>query len=195
MSTTNDKPEPDIVFMDTETLGLDPDAPIWEFAAIRRAADGVESAFHCFIDHYPLPWIDTLPDQFAQDYRKRYNPEKAVRQWDAAGIIRAATQGAHVVGAVPNFDTERLQRLLLRLDGGRGLHSREPWFYHLIDIENVAAGYLTRKTGQPVLPPYDSNELSAALGVNPDAFQRHTAMGDVQWVMAQWDVIMGGGDK
>lgn len=93
----------------------------------------------------------------------------------------------HIVGAVPNFDTERIAHQLLRPN-----RLREPWHYHLIDIENVAAGYLTHKTGQPVLPPYDSNELSAGLGVNPDDFQRHTAMGDVQWVMAQWDAIMGG---
>lgn len=67
----------------------------------------------------------------------------------------------------------------------------------VIDIENVAAGYIrglhaARGTDMPVLPPYDSNELSRAVNVNPDDFQRHTAMGDVQWVRAQWDAIMGG---
>lgn len=29
-------------------------------------------------------------------------------------------------------------------------------------------------------------------GPGVGAYARHTAMGDVQWVMAQWDAIMGG---
>ncbi|MGC7247264.1 hypothetical protein [Mycobacteroides abscessus] len=36
----------DIVFMDTETLGLDPLAPVWEFAAIRRYENGIEAKYH-----------------------------------------------------------------------------------------------------------------------------------------------------
>lgn len=33
----------DLAFLDTECLGLDPEAPIWEFAAVRRfAADVAE---------------------------------------------------------------------------------------------------------------------------------------------------------
>ena len=193
----------DIVFMDTETLGLDPDAPVWEFAAIRRSQDGSEQQFHCFIDHYPLPWIDSLPEQFANDYRARYSPVRALRQWDAVEMIERATKGAHVVGAVPNFDTERLQRMRKRVGV---LSGREPWHYHLIDIENVVVGYLVGVGKQAyndgripdeldlskVMPPWKSDDLSRAVGVDPEAFERHTAMGDVRWVMAQWDAVMGG---
>ncbi len=186
----------DIVFMDTETLGLHPDAPIWEFAAIRRGEPGgepgAEREFHCFIDHYPLPWIDSLPDEFAQDYRNRYSPEKAVTQYEATKIIRDATAGAHVVGAVPNFDTERLQKMLLRAGGGGPFHAKEPWHYHLIDIENVVVGYLLGrdKDKRPTLRlPWKSDNLSEAIGVDPRKFERHTAMGDVLWTMAQWDAI------
>lgn len=178
----------DIVFLDTETLGLDPDAPIWEFAAIRRSGTE-EREFHCFIDHYPLPWIDSLPDGFTNDYRARYSPKKALRQWDAAQIIREATDGAHVIGAVPNFDTERLQRLLLRVNGAP-FHLKEPWHYHLVDVENVVLGWLAAK-GEILTPPWKSDVLSRAVGVDPDDFARHTAMGDVLWVMAQWDAVMG----
>ena len=75
----------DIVFMDTETLGLDINAPIWEFAAIRRSprpeadetmpmfgADPdpwIEEELHLFIQHDPDGWLDELPDSFANDYR------------------------------------------------------------------------------------------------------------------------------
>lgn len=77
----------DLCFLDVETLGLDRHAPIWEFAAIRVAAQPVSE----FLD-----------------------------------------------------------------------------------------GDLT------VTLPWNSNQLSRRLGVDPDEFPRHTAMGDVQWCLAQW---------
>jgi len=58
----------DIVFMDTETLGLDPCAPVWEFAAIRRAPNGVEQQYHCFIDHDPSFWLQFMPQKFVALY-------------------------------------------------------------------------------------------------------------------------------
>jgi len=189
----------DIVFVDTETLGLNPEAPVWEFAAVRRTDDGGEKEYHFFIDHYPLPWIDSLPEQFANDYRARYSPEKALRQWDAVTLIEEATRGAHVVGAVPNFDTERLQRMRLRVNS---FDPREPWHYHLIDVENLIVGFLAGRAREGhmdsglALPlageKWDSNDLSRAVGVDPEQFEQHTAMGDVRWVMAQWDAVMGG---
>jgi hypothetical protein len=178
----------DIVFMDTETLGLNHDAPIWEFAAIRRSEDGTEQEFHCFIDHYPLPWIDSLPEEFANDYRARYKPDQAVTQYMATDMLLKATKGATVVGAVPNFDTERLQRMLNR---ALGSFSREPWHYHLVDVENLTVGFLAGR-GKVLPPPWKSDELSAAIGVDPTQFARHTAMGDVLWVKAQYDAVMGG---
>jgi hypothetical protein len=50
--------------------------------------------------------------------------------------------------------------------------------------EAVPSGLLT--------PPWDSEALSRALGVDPDTFARHTAMGDVRWAMAIHDQVMGG---
>lgn len=177
----------DIVFMDTEALGLEVDAPVWEFAAIRRGPDGTETDFRCFIDHDPTRWLPEMPDAFRRDYLRRYDPAVAVTAHLAGQIITKATKDAHVVGAVPSFDTERLSRLLDRV--GR---YRAPWHYHLIDIENVVVGYLAGTSGVlGALPPYRSDDLSRAIGVNPDDFVRHTAMGDAKWVRAQWDTIVG----
>jgi hypothetical protein len=176
----------DIVFMDTETLGLSPDAPIWEFAAIRRSGFGTETEFHCFIDHYPLPWFNQLPESFQQDYEARYSPELAITRWQAAELVRDATSGAHVIGAVPSFDTARLWKLL---DHASPVFTSEPWHYHLIDVENLIVGYLAAK-GEVLPPPWKSDELSRAVGVDPEGFARHTAMGDVLWVKAQYDAVM-----
>lgn len=175
----------DIVFLDTETLGLNADAPIWEFAAVRCSPSGERTVAEIFISHHPGRWLDSFPAQFREDYENRFNPDLAFSGFEASQIIDDITRGAHIIGAVPNFDTERLTKLLRR-------NSIEPaWHYHLIDIENVVVGYLAAG-GKLVSPPWKSDQLSAAVGVDPNDFQRHTAMGDVKWTMAQWDAVMGG---
>lgn len=179
----------DIVFMDTETLGLDIDSPIWEFAAIRRTPEGTETQLHIQIHHYPDSWLtgpDALPDQFAADYRDRFDAGHA---WVPAGAARAIASflsgGPHIVGAVPSFDTARISHQLLR-----PARIPDPWHYHLIDVENVVAGYLAGR-GELFPPPWKSDQLSAAVGVDPEMFDRHTAMGDVLWTRAQWDAVIG----
>lgn len=182
----------DLCFMDTETLGLDPDAPVWEFAAIRRTyVEGVphEQEFHCFIDHRADPWLNQMHanggSSFVKDYLLRFDAPRAMTSHRACELINKATRDAHIVGAVPSFDTERLTTLL---------HSRgfEPaWHYHLIDVENVVVGHLAAK-GLVCTPPWKSDSLSRAVGVEPEDFNRHTAMGDCQWVRAQWNSVMEG---
>lgn len=171
----------DVVFMDTETLGLNPDAPVWEFAAIRRSEQGTrEEQFT--IKHDPTGWLDDFPEPFLGDYRRRY--VRPFSEVYAAHAIHSITKDAHVVGAVPNFDTERLAKMLQR-------NGIEPaWHYHLIDVENLTVGYLAAK-GELMEPPWKSDALSAAIGVDPEKFDRHTAMGDVLWIKAQYDAVMG----
>jgi hypothetical protein len=189
-----------ILFMDTETLGLHRKAPIWEFAAIRREPDGEEATFHFFIEHRPGKWLKQLPDQFKTDYLERYHravthpspsDPPVLDRARAIELIDQATAGAHIVGAVPSFDTERLARLMR----GNWLtqllrKGTEPsWHYHIIDIENVVVGYLSGY-GTPAPPPWKSDQLSLAIGVDPEKYARHTAMGDCLWVKAQWDALM-----
>jgi hypothetical protein len=195
----------DIVFMDTETLGLELDSPIWEFAAIRRNFyDGgvvKEHELHIQIHHYAEPWLtgpNALPEEFASDYRARFNLGEAYGKSGAAEVIAGFLAGRpHIVGAVPDFDTARIRHQLLG-----PAHIPDPWHYHLIDIENVVVGYLVAHKwalAEPALthwteklmPPWRSDDLSRAVGVDPEQFERHTAMGDVRWVMAQWDAVMG----
>lgn len=178
----------DIVFLDTETLGVEIDSPIWELAAVRRHANGTETPLHVFIDHDPEPWISNpdFPESFKDDYRKRYNPLKSFMPSDAAKLLKNFLTGRpHIVGAVPNFDTERIAHQILRPNG-----IGELWNYHLIDVENLVAGFLGGDALDEL--PWNSNDLSRAIGVDPDQFDRHTALGDVKWVVAQFDAITGG---
>lgn len=183
----------DIVFMDTETLGLSLDSPIWEFAAIRRNAETGhdDTRMHLFINHDPDRISPDLPESFVTDYRKRFRlaqEASRIHQPDSAARLIAAflTGRPLIVGAVPDFDTTRIRHQLLE---PRGI--QDPWHYHLIDVENLVAGFLAGR-GELVPPPWKSDQLSAAVGVDPESFDRHTAMGDVLWVRAQYDAVMGG---
>jgi hypothetical protein len=180
-----------LVFMDTETTGLSLDDDVWEFAAIRREADGSESEHHLFIEH-DSEKCSRLPESFRADHERRYDKGAAVSPLKAALTISGLfTDRPHVVGAVPNFDTERLALLLARFDLAAG------WHYHLIDVENLAVGYLAGRRSMSkagvVVPtlPWDSDDLSAACGITPPTDERHTAMGDVRWAMALYDAVTG----
>jgi len=183
--------------------GLDHDAHIWEVAAIRRDPDGTLTEYHTFVQH-DLNQAAQLPESFRADHDDRYVADAAL---PAAGLVDDLRvlfdppadyrQRAHVVGAVPSFDTERIARLMRH-------HGVDvPWHHHLIDAETLAVGYLRGSiaadrrsglaVGQPFPgPPWDSDALSRAVGIDPDRFARHTAMGDVEWAMAIYDQVMGG---
>lgn len=172
----------DIAFIDTETTGLGPDDEVWEFAGRRRNADGTSEDLHLFIEHDTRK-AQHLPVPFYRDYLSRFHWVNSDGTCAAASRIQKFTMGAHIVGAVPNFDTEKLARMM-RAEG------YEPkWHYHLIDVENLIVGYLASINAVPPLP-WKSDNLSRAVHVDPDQFERHTAMGDVLWVEAQYDAVM-----
>jgi hypothetical protein len=187
-----------IVFLDTETTGLSLDDDIWEFAAIRREPDGTEEETHIFIEHERVK-CERLPESFREDHFDRYRDHRAYTKAAAARAMYKVLGGydgskPHVVGAVPNFDTERIAKALavqsLRL----------PSHYHLIDVENLAVGYLAGRAAMckrgtvsyVPRPPWKSDDLAAALGVTITEADRHTAMGDARWAKRIYDAVMGG---
>ena len=179
-----------IVFLDTETTGLSLDDDVWEVAAIRREEDGSESEHHLFIRH-DQDKCQRLPESFRADHLKRWDFTESIDPDEAAAYLEPLLGDGrpHIVGAVPNFDTERLA-LLLRTYG-----FKPGWHYHLIDVENLAVGYLAamqRLTAIKCVPdmPWNSDTLSRAVGVEPPTDARHTAMGDVRWAMAIYDRVM-----
>lgn len=178
----------DIVFLDTETLGTDPDAPIWEFAALRRFEDGTVDRAEITIQHDPGGWLETLPERFQQDYLTRYNRDDAATEPAAAAVIDVFTRDSLTVICNPLFDldSKRLAHLLQR-------NGIEPgWHYHPLDIFSIAIGYLSAR-GELGPRPWKSDLLSVAVGVDPAEYRRHTAMGDVEWAAAQWDIVIGQG--
>ena len=161
-STTNRKDSPcQSCSFDTETLGLGINDPIWEIAAIRRESDGTENRYHFHVSDAEgrrLTPPDGFPDRFRADFDARYGKAPMGSRLDLAPLLRDLFRDRpHIVGAVPNFDTERIAHQF-GVDG---------WHYHLIDVENLAVGYLAGR-GEPLPPlPWNSDDLSRAVGVTP----------------------------
>jgi hypothetical protein len=189
--------------LDCETDGIHPNRKPWEIAMIRRSGEfQIEQEFFVDIDlgtadpvglriggfYERHPWGRQLSG--ADDYSfgpvASWADEGFKSRLDAAHLVARMTHGAHLIGAVPNFDTEVLDRLLR--DNG----ILPAWHYHLQDVETLAVGYL-RGQGKPVPAlPWKSDELMAAIGVEvPSDAERHTAMGDARWAMRTYDKIMG----
>lgn len=187
-----------IVALDTETTGLDPDAEdVFEIAVVELAT-GAEHVWR-------VPPRGSVVDQMHPKAAEvnRYHERTSDPDWawdridDTAVDVARTLEGAHIVGAVPDFDTRHLTSFF------RQVGYRCPrWHYHLIDIEAMAVGFLyghargwtegnsdgLTEEPSPLLAdlPWRSDDLSRACGVEPPSDdERHTALGDARWV-ARW---------
>lgn len=200
----------EVVFIDCETTGLDPERhEVWELALIFRAGeDWHEVEYQVPVDltradptglrvgrfYERRAAIEPLADNLAALCRVRHDGDKWVTgltpSWHANKIAQIL-DGRHLVGAVPSFDAAFLSRWLTRYG------QAATWHYHLIDVEALAAGFIVGRWSrsdeaedQAVTLPWDSETLSLAVGIDPDRFERHTALGDARWAKAIYDVVM-----
>lgn len=191
-----------ICFLDTETDGVHPGRKVWEVAAIRREPDGTERTYEAFVD-IDLSTADPFGLRIGGFYDRHPYGQHLSGRRETYGLATASTvstltvaeevaritHGAHIVGAVPNFDTEVLGALLC----DQGL--TPAWHYHLVDIENLAVGYLAGR-GKAIAPPWKSDELTELLGLDPTPEdEKHTALGDARWAMRVYDAVMGGAEQ
>ncbi len=199
------RPPPPIAFVDTETMGLDLAHDIWEVAVIR---DDVEHVWQLQVN---LKYADPEAAKI-NGFHDRYDPRNAIHPRELLENLRIVLeptvlpkpdqqghdlQRVHLAGAVVSFDEERLRKLWREAVLGP-----VPWHYHLIDVENLAVGYLRGKAdwdgGQwkswhgpnELDPPWESEAVSAALGIEPTRFGRHTALGDARWAKAIYEKVM-----
>lgn len=209
-----------IIAIDTETTSLRPDRRIWEIGLIvsgdlrGRLPVGTEPAevvagmrsVRWFVDRVDLELGNA--DPFAlkvggfYDRHPQMNPNTgghAVSEAKMLHGVERITRGAHLLGAVPNFDADVLDRRMRA-------HGIAPsWHYHLIDIEAMVVGYLhglrgtaDRLTAAGIREavgslPWKSDDLSRACGVEPPSEdERHTALGDAAWALRLYEAITGG---
>lgn len=177
-----------LAFIDTETTGLDPDLhEIWEVGLILRqevgdidhrwllpverlaAADAYALALGGFHTRHPQ---GLLGDQLGKIERAKLVP---IEQF--AHEFGALTFGAHLVGNTVAFDDDRLRRLF------RSCGMTHGWDYHLVDVAALAAG----RYGY--VPPWRWVKFLASAGLDPAAYEAHTALGDAAAARDLYDAI------
>lgn len=175
-------PNAGVVFVDTETTGLDPDLhQIWEVALID--VHGEERIWHLPVD---LGHADPVALRISRYHERHGSCGVQVGPHSVDLFARefaALTRGKHLVGAVVSFDAERLAKLL-RANG-----ECPEWHYHLIDVEALAVGFLSAH-GADVPLPWDSQQLTELLGLEvPDDDVKHTAVGDARWARQIYNAV------
>jgi DNA polymerase III epsilon subunit-like protein len=198
-----------VVFVDTETTGLDPDRhEIWEVGLIVPEStrithpdrpDSYEDAEHRWFLPVDLATADVVAlnigryhDRHPDGHSYQPTPEEFTPTDPRlfAEQFAKLTWGKHLAGAVVSFDAERLAKLL-RANG-----ACPGWHYHLIDVEALAVGYLAGMDDNlraNIAPPWKSDQLTEALGIEVDDMDKHTALGDARWAKAIYDTVMGTG--
>lgn len=184
-----------LVWIDTETTSLRPDRRAWEIGLIVRSPDTTDIEYQWFVDadDLDLGYADVMSLKIGRffdrhpQYDRRNSSDLLIAEVEALRQVEAITRGAHLIGAVPSFDTEVLGARM-RANG-----ICPSWHYHIQDVETLIVGYL-RGLGRPVPDlPWKSDDLSRLIGVEPPGGdERHTALGDARWCRAIWDKVMGG---
>lgn len=192
-----------VAFTDVETTGLHPELhEIYEVGLI--LPDGAEHRWWLPVDLAQADPFALEIGKFHERHPHGYSYRAGEDVPDAAFIDHGLMEPAafalqfsvltfrkHIAGAVVSFDAERLARLLRS-------HGRSPdWHYHIIDVEALAVGYITghdRRQGVDpwfvTEPPWNSDELSEALGIKVPDGDRHTALGDCRWARAIYETVM-----
>jgi len=196
-----------LVFIDTETTSLRPDRRAWEIGAIVREPGKDDHEWRWFVDSDDLDlgnadpfalkiggfygrhpaYMDDSPAAYRD--RKTWDSVEGLTEGLVMRYVEMITRGAHLVGAVPNFDAEVLAARMRA-------HGLAPsWHYHLIDVEALAVGYLAGVTELDMTKlPWESDWLTQQLGLPPvPAEDRHTALGDARWARAIYDAVTGVG--
>lgn len=157
---------PDIVYVDIETTGLDPERhQPWEIALVTdRWAECWQVPVDLAVAEPGALRISGFYDRSHQVHRH----EQLASPLRVAEAVAAATAGKYLAGAVPSFDATFLDRFLRR-------HGHGPaWRHRLICVESVAAGALREDL------PVGLSDSAAALGINVDGYDLHHALGDAQ---------------
>ncbi len=186
-----------LIFCDCETTGLDSDRhEVWEVGAIVRewkppeiegAGTWEEKEYHWFL-YVNLDKADLIALNIGRYFERHPTMLAKSKPTDITNGTAFAREffklsiGAHIVGAVPDFDTRFLSRILKRNN------LLEAWHYHLVCVENLAAGKLG------IEPPWKSDEIFEKLGIDTSTEEyqkgKHTALGDARVVRDVYDKIM-----
>jgi len=188
-----------LAFIDTETTSLRHDRRIWNIGLILRNPDGSEVAEEIIVRWPDMANADPMALKIGRFWERHPlhggdlgKAELVGSEADAAYWVlqklrpRVTDSGVvdvHIVGCVPSFD----------VFGFLGMFRRNqlcwPAHYRPICAETLAVGALAAR-GLIVQPGWKSDELSERMGLNPLAYDRHTALGDAMWARDLYDAAM-----
>jgi hypothetical protein len=192
--------------VDTETTSLAPDydggtGVIWELAAVERGT-GKQWLWRMEPDlakadpgalrvnrYYERTRLMKHVDGRVHDLAGRAMTRSA--PWTdpkaLAPVIARLLDDATVICAVPTFDGPFLASFL------RAYGHAPTWHYRMRDFGSMAWGWLEGRPGTENLPlDAGTDDFARALGVDPDQFDRHSALGDCLLLNACIDVMEGG---
>lgn len=177
-------------FVDCETTSLRPDRRAWEVAVILRRPGKPDHEQSWFVDADDLDLgnADLGSLRFGKFYDR--HPAYATGERDTyeeASVLHALeelTRGAILMGSNPSFDAETLAARM------RANDICPSWHYHVEDVPTMALGWLYG-AGKPLPEVRKSDQISRACGIDPDAYARHTALGDCCWTRDLHDLVTG----
>jgi DNA polymerase III epsilon subunit-like protein len=191
--TPNDRP---IVFIDTETTGLNPDRhEVWELAIITRRSGqtDTERVYQVRPDLVIADDEALKINRFHDRFKVPDDARAALMLGDHAQRIELSTlrqnlmqtmAGAVLVGSNTQFDATFTRKLL-------GNPDESPWHYRPVNALELAAGWLLGR-GEEVPVPWSSAEISRRVGVHPPSkHTSHTALPDARWARDVFDVVTG----
>jgi hypothetical protein len=124
-------------------------------------------------------WRIPLPtDEFEQ--------EQHLGSAELAGQVARMLSGAHLVAANPAFDAGHLAAFLRA--NGECLTAD----YHLTDLGSLVRGWAAAQGGTPPFPLKVAS-AAAIVGLNPEDYEAHTALGDARMARDIYDAVMRGG--
>lgn len=184
-----------VIALDTETTGLDVRyESVWEIA-VHDVHTGEEKSWTIEPAENVVAEMHPRAAEVNKYFERTNAPgwEWDVRHdWlDVVGARRVYIElaewldGSHIVGAVPNFDTEFLTKRY------QSLEIPVPrWHYHLIDVEALAIGFLAAR-GYNLPLPWDSDNISSRCGVTAPTDERHEALADARWAADIYREVTG----
>lgn len=183
---------PTIAFIDTETTSLRHDRRAWEVALILRRPGHPDHEQSWVIDMGDLDLgnADLQSLTFGRFYDRHPQTllaglsSRVYLEQDVLRAVESLTRGAVLMGSNPGFDAEVLAARM-RANG-----ICPSWHYHLEDVPTLALGWLYG-AGKAIPEVRKSDQISAACGVDPAAYDRHSALGDCRWIRDLYDAVTG----
>ncbi len=177
LRTTNGEGHMDdnLCFVDVETTGLDVRIHhLWEI--------GIVNADNQFSWQVRPDLTYATPRALEVGrYYERFNHDDQVHRGGRMQLAKELSRllaGKTLVGVNVSFDAQFLAKFL---DGYRHC---APWHYRLVNIRDLIVGCY----GLDHLDD-STDTLSRLVGVDPDDYARHTAVGDALWTRAMYDAV------